>query len=253
MGAAEISDSSRPALSHQAAHARQQPCSPTQGARRQHAQHSTRAFLTSCTPFSLGGGGGRAAAGEGIPRWPLDAVVGVTGSGIKVERLRGPPSHLPGCRSRPSVVGRSGSGRAVGWLNTGPSHHQHGRRRRHYHCHRPRAAALRTRVTLLRPRCGWEDPRLGGWLARRDLLIALPRALRPGFLAPFCLFRRPGSLGLGASYGRNKQGNFAAARGRGPGGGQGGAEGYHDLDSCANGRDTGLVTQVDARTLVCAS
>lgn len=118
VGAAEISDSSRPALSHQAAHARQQPCSPTQGARRQHAQHSARAFLTSCTPSCLGGGGWLAEAGEGAPRWPLDAMVGVTGSGIKVERLRGPPSHLPGCRSRPSVVGRSG-GRAQGGRSAG--------------------------------------------------------------------------------------------------------------------------------------
>lgn len=158
MGAAEISDSSRPALSHQAAHARQPALQSHSGCQAPARQDSARAFLTSCTPSSLGGGGGRAAAGEGAPRRPLDAVVGVTGSGIKVERLRGPPSHLPGCRSRPSVVGRSGQGRAVGWLNTGPSHHQHGRRRRHYHCHRPRATGLRTRVTLLRPRCGWVDP-----------------------------------------------------------------------------------------------
>lgn len=177
----------------------------------------------------------------------------VGNQGREAEGASEPPARVSQPAQCGRAVGRSGSGRAVGWLNTGPSHHQHGRRRRHYHCHRPRAAALRTRVTLLRPRCGWEDrDSAGGWRAVTYLSLC-PKHSGRLFSLLFAFFRRPGSLGLGASYGRNKQGNFAAVMGWGGQGRPGGAEGYHDLDSCASGRDTRLVTQVDARTLVCAS
>lgn len=94
------------------------------------------------------------------------------------ERLWDPLSHLPMCRSRPRVVGWSGvRERAVGWLNTGPSHHQHGRHHRHYHCHRPSMPLSFARVSFYFGHYvgGWIQ-QLSGWLARRDLLIALPQA-----------------------------------------------------------------------------
>ena len=51
-------------------------------------------------------------------------------------------------------------GRAVGWLNTGPSHHQHGRHHHHYQCHRPSLPLSFARVSFYFGR------RVGGLIQR---------------------------------------------------------------------------------------